>query len=296
LTISMVNIFLTNKLNNVHPPLLYYSLVFIYLYATLNKKKFFYLKLTFYITTYLGGWWAVQEINWGGWWNWDFIEVILLFFIIFSLILIHFNKYSIYVYILYLYVLYLLVLNYTSIRLNLFNSIHNFTNIFLYKNYIYIILIALNYLVILYLYSYTNVNFYLLACWYYYLIVIFFLNFNKLFFLQFITINFILLKLFLYVYILYIFKKSVIWVFFLCIDNYVFLQKFLLQNYIFWLKHIFVVMFAYYLCINVLNKYNLFYIYLWAYHSTYIYHVNYRYSNSSIRVRLASKWTTLRFI
>ena len=29
-----------------------------------------------------GGWWAQQELNWGGWWVWDFIEIINLFFVV----------------------------------------------------------------------------------------------------------------------------------------------------------------------------------------------------------------------
>ena len=98
--IEGVNKLLTNSINKIHPPLLYYS-TFITVYSLLHtlsthkelllydssyfytffKVTYFYL-ITCLLSLYLGSWWALQEGSWGGWWNWDSSEVfgVLIFF------------------------------------------------------------------------------------------------------------------------------------------------------------------------------------------------------------------------
>ena len=95
-----VNKLLTNSVNKLHPPLLYYSILWVFCglgYAAgIYQKTFFYkniYSISFFKTMhnhlmsclaalYLGSWWALQEGSWGGWWNWDSSEVfgIIIFF------------------------------------------------------------------------------------------------------------------------------------------------------------------------------------------------------------------------
>lgn len=63
---------LQNNLSWIHPTLLYYVYFGAHLLAVRQQALY----LTYAI--FLGGWWAAQEVNWGGWWNWDFIEVPVL--------------------------------------------------------------------------------------------------------------------------------------------------------------------------------------------------------------------------
>ena len=99
------NNLLLNSINKYHPGLLYWSTLIIityrltfniyyinYLYCFYSTSKelfiitkFIWSGLILFITLGLGGWWALQEGSWGGWWNWDPSEVfgliILIFFI-----------------------------------------------------------------------------------------------------------------------------------------------------------------------------------------------------------------------
>lgn len=95
------NILLYNMLKQIHPIMLYFTFKFL-LIILYHKKNFETQLMTLYeyrisnliilkiliILTFLSGcWWALQESFWGGWWAWDFSEVILLnYFIIISLI------------------------------------------------------------------------------------------------------------------------------------------------------------------------------------------------------------------
>nr|YP_010725822.1 Heme maturase [Bakuella subtropica]WDY80867.1 Heme maturase [Bakuella subtropica] len=87
------NFLLQNSLNFIHPPFFFF-LVF------LSFSLFFFnQKLQFYTTTsslifnlifiFLGGWWAFQETNWGGWWNWDPSENLSLLFFSNSMLFFH---------------------------------------------------------------------------------------------------------------------------------------------------------------------------------------------------------------
>jgi hypothetical protein len=95
------NNLLSNSINKYHPGLFYLTSLFTLLIFTLlhyltlfsvvtfsgNQLKVSYLLkfathlilITFAL--FLGGWWALQEGSWGGWWNWDPSEVFGMLFI-----------------------------------------------------------------------------------------------------------------------------------------------------------------------------------------------------------------------
>jgi len=156
------NINLTNGLVNIHPNfiLICYSYIFILLLINIIRKNKFNLFFFFYsikiqsifffkiifIGLFLGAWWSSQELNWGGWWNWDPVEfsgfILMLVFIINLHYIITYFKVKNIKYLLFL----IIILNFLTTRLDLLNSIHNFivsdlTNINI--NYIILIIILL---------------------------------------------------------------------------------------------------------------------------------------------------------
>ena len=87
---------LTNGLFLIHPLLLYasYSTIILLIEQKLLKnflsKKFKErLGVLSLYSLILGGWWAQQELNWNGWWGWDFVEILGLISFLFLIILIH---------------------------------------------------------------------------------------------------------------------------------------------------------------------------------------------------------------
>ena len=86
---SKINTLLLNKINRIHPPLFYLGF-FVYLTSPIlcvdhkfqcNYQQYKFTSHCAYafvllgVSLYLGGWWALQEGSWGGWWNWDSSEV-----------------------------------------------------------------------------------------------------------------------------------------------------------------------------------------------------------------------------
>lgn len=100
-TYTKANTLLLNNINFIHPPLLYISfsltlITFLILKVKLNSElKMFLFSISLYLlfssitSLYLGSWWAAQETNWGGYWNWDPSEVISLSILLFSVLTIH---------------------------------------------------------------------------------------------------------------------------------------------------------------------------------------------------------------
>lgn len=143
---------LQNNLAVVHPLLI--LLIYSCLLALLGITKLKYISkhiwisvYVLFVTLFLGGWWAFQEFNWGGWWNWDGIETPIFITTIFiTYIILHkflwnnntlinqwyFNK----------YLLYALVLIILLPRFGNTNSIHSFIS--LNTNYLYYISHILN--------------------------------------------------------------------------------------------------------------------------------------------------------
>lgn len=76
----------------------------------------------------LGAYWAYQELEWGGWWNWDLIELLNLFIFLFVLNLIHYNRIpSLVTYTLNSTLMCVaVVLVMVTIRFNVVQSVHNF--------------------------------------------------------------------------------------------------------------------------------------------------------------------------
>jgi len=112
---SKINLLLLNKVNRIHPPLFYLGFFVYFITPWSNYVKRFqqnyqrhkfvtYCSYSLWILSvslYLGGWWALQEGSWGGWWNWDSSEVfgLCLFYTItrgyhLQLHLAHFSKLS----------------------------------------------------------------------------------------------------------------------------------------------------------------------------------------------------------
>jgi len=131
------NIFIKNYFNNIK--LLYYSI--------LTKIE---LSISI-IAIFLGGWWANQELGWGGWWSWDSVELINLFLVCYFIKLEHKTKYfkifsfnnNIVVYFIILVYLHL------TVRWDIHNSIHSFLS----NNKIEYLNIILIFLWTLYLYK-----------------------------------------------------------------------------------------------------------------------------------------------
>ena len=144
-TTHTININLLNGLLLIHPIILYIvyilyiSVVFFKLsfkFKKIYKNPHLYntnislLMFTSNVSLVLGCWWAEQELSWGGWWNWDFVELIALNFFLMFLVYFHTpNKTNVFVktniLVLYLIILVAIII----VRFNIINSIHNFINV-----------------------------------------------------------------------------------------------------------------------------------------------------------------------
>lgn len=138
-----LNINLLNGIFLIHPILLYifYSniiYILILIYNNNNSSDFnFFIQIKnilknnlniIFLAVVLGSWWALQELSWGFWWNWDLIEIINLIYFIYIVLLIHNNSVFFikyirrYMYILNIYIIIFVIV----VRYNLIQSIHNF--------------------------------------------------------------------------------------------------------------------------------------------------------------------------
>lgn len=124
-----------------HPPLLYlawgFSLVYLSLSLNTFKKNswfesdqfiFCYLNLVL-IAAGLGGLWAQQELNWGGWWSWDLVELGTLLLVYIALNYLH-NPISLFSSWSFAFInLKALFFFWLALRYGLFNSIHAFLDV-----------------------------------------------------------------------------------------------------------------------------------------------------------------------
>jgi cytochrome c biogenesis factor len=147
------NVSLINGIVLIHPLLVYYTYILfmlIFLLKNINTNRTVYI-INFYkfrllfsslFGLFLGGYWAQQELNWGGWWNWDFVEIIALIFNVLALYLIHsnFNKHYNSTYILYRNIWYYLFCFFFFVRVDILNSIHSFNSISIASNYKFLLL------------------------------------------------------------------------------------------------------------------------------------------------------------
>ena len=131
--LNFININLINKISYYHT-----SAIYIYVYSQfswLNKK--WNLSGLIVIALIFGSIWSSQEINWGGWWNWDGVEIILLNFFFIAFIIWHSLSLKLknFKFLKNLFFLNL-IQNYFFVKLNIYTSIHNFVNIKKFKNFL----------------------------------------------------------------------------------------------------------------------------------------------------------------
>jgi cytochrome c biogenesis factor len=104
--INSINTSLQNGLLNIHPILIYYvysQLIYLWVlkYIYTNNIQLFFRSSSYVYTItiislfgmYLGALWANQELNWGGYWSWDPVEIISVFVCLLLINFLH-NKFS----------------------------------------------------------------------------------------------------------------------------------------------------------------------------------------------------------
>jgi len=168
----LINKQLYNGFLLIHPILTYISIVYFFnIYKNEKKLKIFNFKKIkikiiiifnfslLALTT--GSLWAQQELNWGGWWNWDAIEIILLWVCLNIIFYLHINKknkiilYSnTYYFNKYIYI----ILFYFIVRSNLINSIHSFSVSSQVQKHIIIISLVILFFFIIYYFFLSNFN------------------------------------------------------------------------------------------------------------------------------------------
>ena len=98
-----INGSLLNGLLSIHPWLLFISYAFLVYFLLVSSSSLFnlYFSDTVFFKSYnnflfiivfaivLGSLWAQQELNWGGWWGWDPVEVSALFILIMAIYFLH---------------------------------------------------------------------------------------------------------------------------------------------------------------------------------------------------------------
>ena len=149
------NIDLFNGIVFIHPVILFmfysfilfFSIIFFvffknifflqkYLIHSKNKNTLVLMTYLYVISVILGAWWAEQELLWGGWWSWDFIEILSLSVLMYGVLYNHMyiitnNMVSK----LFLHILTIIVI----VRFNIINSIHNFLVLDIENQYLYYI-------------------------------------------------------------------------------------------------------------------------------------------------------------
>ena len=226
-----VNINLLNGIMLIHPPILYlfYSYFFIHIFnkwfyvnqrlkylKSLKQHKLFIFMFLVLVSILLGCWWAEQELSWGGWWSWDFVELLALNLFIISIIYIHKEK-DTNTNISYIIHLYVLIISVISVRFNIINSIHNFIN-FESQNqyYIYIIIYIMVYMYWINIYiNKNNLNF-VTCCFYMFLYVFICFYMFDLFIINLVKLNYNLIFTIKNILNLLIFN----FIIYMCIINY----------------------------------------------------------------------------
>ena len=161
-----LNADLTNGLVLIHPIFLYSIIAFYllyihnfyintknsYLYNTFNiLSKDWLLKkvIILIVSIYLGGWWAQLELSWGGWWSWDFVELVSLHYLIIIVFLLHNKDNSTLVTTIIWDFLLKLLLYILIVKFNFLDSIHNFVSQGIFEQNFYELVIS--YLFLLYI-------------------------------------------------------------------------------------------------------------------------------------------------
>lgn len=140
---TFLNLTLTNGLLLIHPIciLVFYATVLFWMQADFTKitnlteirHRLIYIVSLNMLALFLGGWWADQELNWGGWWNWDIVELIPLLFLLKFIVLLH-TQCLFFIH-LHNFFYFLLVLFFLYVRWDIFSSIHSFNFSSFYSMY-----------------------------------------------------------------------------------------------------------------------------------------------------------------
>ena len=186
ISITSINLLLTNNLNKYHPLIFYISVILLFnlllrLSVTFFNNPVFNLsQISIYtyssiynITSvnlfalFLGSWWALQEGTWGGWWNWDPSEVLGLLFTLTGLLYIHSNPHY-FTYILNIYrvgsIIILIMISYLFIQLNFDLVSHNFGSkfFFFFNNNLFflelLLMFLLSYIFFMHMIQNTSIN------------------------------------------------------------------------------------------------------------------------------------------
>lgn len=228
---------LTNGLLVIHPIVLYFSYAYFLfilsymfncyynflnynLFITFNKKYLLNLLSCLTTSIFLGSWWAEQELNWGGWWSWDLIEIISLNLFLIICFVIHSKKYNVVLNFCYLDFIYKFILYFFIVRFNFLTSIHNFisNNFFFQYIFIFLLFFCLNFFIILKikhcntllfkesrLFNTINMIFYSFLISF---IIYIYLEFFSLFFYSFNIVDVFKKNKYMFIYILYFFLFS----------------------------------------------------------------------------------------
>lgn len=148
-----VNVGLMNGIVLIHPVFIYAAIVLL-IETTHGRRGFFSYQTSWKKTNMvgcllslcgviLGGYWAQQELNWGGWWNWDPVEMGGFMFFLIFLINVHGEAGINYVGGRVRVVPYTILLVFILVRVDYLNSIHSFVLSSSLKSYDYIFIKAL---------------------------------------------------------------------------------------------------------------------------------------------------------
>ncbi len=138
LNTQLINTTLQNGLLNIHPIYIYNTYIFVVLFW-LSSYKWYHTNSTLQNTitntftylciilsgVYLGAFWASQELNWGGFWSWDPVELVSLFLIFWFLLYFH-NNSGRFLNRPFNHVLIAIMIIYFIIRLGVITTIHSF--------------------------------------------------------------------------------------------------------------------------------------------------------------------------
>lgn len=291
---SNLNNNLLNGIMLIHPYILYffygiylhYIFTQTYLYSKFKRKqpqgnneKLFMIFLIFFAIL-LGCWWAEQELAWGGWWSWDFVELLALMFLIVIIQNIHTTKTGFFKRDYCVVYFCALLLSIFCVRFNIINSVHNFVNVqsqnqFFYYICIFIFILLLKIIKSVIMYNYElqkhkllsvlgkSFSLLLLILYIYIFINIFFKNFSFFFFLNlsiksFLQCSLIFILLYynnnfykktyiLYTIIILLFFKNFNYLdFFLIFSIFYFLKNFFKKNFFMKMHHVFLILFFFF--------------------------------------------------
>ena len=141
-----------------------------------NTTRVFSLLCAILIGVCLGSFWANQELNWGGFWSWDPVELISLLLFLWFLVQLH-NKNNIIFNKSLSNIAITIVLFYFVIRLGVVTTIHSFilSNLHPFFVYIFLLLIVIvffnNTIKYYYFYKSRRTHYYTVICVFYLIVI-----------------------------------------------------------------------------------------------------------------------------